>query len=124
MPNFPHVNLNKAENFAKAKDQRNDTRNHRRVTEARRPAAKPDALALGVVEARSGSGVGAAQMSFSGALVLRTGGQRVADMDDGHVDEIQQRSIRASFPKGASLFQFLGDFEPTIDLRHGVVLLS
>jgi hypothetical protein len=45
-------------------------------------------------------------------------------MDDGHVDEIQQRSVRAGFPEGAGLFQFPRDFEQTIDLRHGVVLLS
>jgi hypothetical protein len=45
-------------------------------------------------------------------------------MDDGHVDEVEQRSVRASFPKGASFFQFPRDFEQTIDLGHGVVLLS
>jgi hypothetical protein len=32
-------------------------------------------------------------------------------MDDGHVDEIEQRSVGAGFPKGASFPQFLGDLD-------------
>jgi hypothetical protein len=46
-------------------------------------------------------------------------------MDDRHVDEIEQRSVRAGFSQGASLLQFLGDFDQTVDfLRHGIVSFS
>jgi hypothetical protein len=44
-------------------------------------------------------------------------------MGDGHVDEIQQRSVRASFPEGSGLSQFFGDLDQTIDFRHRAVLL-
>jgi hypothetical protein len=75
------------------------------------------------VTLRSRGGVDWAQTAFSGALGLRTGGQRVADMNDGHVDEIQQHSVGGAFRKGASLFQFLGDFDQTIGFRHDIVSL-
>jgi hypothetical protein len=45
-------------------------------------------------------------------------------MGDGHVDEIYERSVRASFPEGSGLPQFFGDLDQTIDLRHHPVLLS
>jgi hypothetical protein len=67
------------------------------------------------------SRVDEAHMTFSGALGLRMRAKRVADMDDGHVDEIEQRSVRAGFPKYARLCQLLGDLDQTIDFRHRVV---
>lgn len=76
------------------------------------------------VDQRLRSGMDEAHVSFRGVLGLGMGAKRVADMNDGHVDEIQQRPVRAGFPEGASLFQFLGDFDQTIDLSHRVVLLS
>ena len=55
-------------------------------------------------------------------LWLRLGAERVADMDDGHVDEIQKRPVRTGFPEDPSLFQLLGDFNQTIGFRHGFCL--
>ena len=44
-------------------------------------------------------------------------------MSDGHVDEIQQRSIGAALPEGSRLFQFVGDLDQMIDFCHRAVPL-
>jgi len=44
-------------------------------------------------------------------------------MGDGHVEEIEQCSVRASLPEGSRLSQFSGDLDQAIDLRHRAVLL-
>src|ERR1700683_1631744 len=73
---------------------------------------------------RSRSGLDGARVIVLGAFGPRARVQRVADMGDGHVDEIHERSVRASFPEGAGLSQFFGDLDQTIDLRHHPALLS
>ena len=67
-----------------------------------------------------------ARFNRAGAVLGNSGREprEVADMDDGHVDEIQQRPVRTGLPKDPSLFQFLGDFDQTVDFRHGLVSLS
>ena len=65
--------------------------------------------------------VGEAQTSFRRIARFRPGAKRVADMNDGHVDEIEQRSVRASFSQSAGFSQFLGDLDQAIGFRHGVV---
>jgi hypothetical protein len=43
-------------------------------------------------------------------------------MGYGHVDEIYERPVRASFSESSSLSQLFGDLDQTIDLRHRHVL--
>jgi hypothetical protein len=44
-------------------------------------------------------------------------------MGNGHVDEIEQRSVRTSFPERSGLSQFSGDVDQAIDFRHRSVPL-
>ena len=68
--------------------------------------------------------VGEARAGLRRVARSRPGAERVADMNDGHVDEIEQRSVRASFSQSAGFSQFLGDLDQAIGFRHGIVLLS
>ena len=72
---------------------------------------------------RSRSGFDEARVLVFGAFGLRARVKRVTDMSKGHVDEIEQGSVRASFRKAPSFPQFFGDLDQAIDFRHRHVLL-
>jgi hypothetical protein len=74
------------------------------------------------VEGPLSSGARKPQTIFSGLVGPRPGVERVAHMSKGHVDEIEQCSVRASFPEASYLAQFFGDLDQTIDFRHRAVL--
>src|ERR1700677_2303368 len=87
------------------------------------PVLSDAGRSLFAVRGALSSGAREAQSIFSGLFALRARVERVADMSDGHVDEIEQRSVRTSFPESSGLSQFSGDVDQAIDFRHRSVPL-
>jgi hypothetical protein len=75
-------------------------------------------------ERRSGSGVDGTRLILRDAFCLWAGVKSVTGMGNGHVDEIQQRSIGAPLRKSSRLCEFFGDLDEMIDSCHRAVPLG